>query len=185
MKSRAAHHCSSKVHRVGVTLARLGLATGATAAFISAVMVFHGFDAVARNGGKTVDPCRLLSVTEVAKAVGASVEEPTPVDLIVPRRGLKACAYATSSKWGTVVVATQRPGRRDFASSQEDAKNAGSTVKPSYQDLRKLGDRAFSLGTRVSVLKRNTFLQVWPQYGIPDFWPIARRLAAQAIRRLP
>jgi hypothetical protein len=131
-----------------------------------------------------VDPCRLLSAAEVEAALGSPVADGEPRSPIVPEPGLAMCGYGTVTQFGEIVVATQRPGRDAFASSRARAKQSGSTMKPAYRRLNGLGDRAFSAGSGVSVLKGNTLVQVFAQYSLPDFNPIARRLAAQAVRKV-
>ena len=124
------------------------------------------------------DPCRLISKAEMAAAVGAPVEPGRQRQAIRPEPGLAMCGYPTSTRFGEIVIAVQRPGRDGFDRSRARAKRT-STV-PAYHPLEGLGDEAFAAGGGVSVLEGDTFLAVFAQYSFPDFQPIAQRLAERA-----
>jgi hypothetical protein len=115
----------------------------------------------------------------VAAALGSPVESGERRRPIRPAPGLAMCGYRTSTRFGEIVIAEQRPGRNAFDASRAEAKrNAGAVA--SYRALEGLRDQAFAFGGRVSVLKRDTFLVVFAQYSLPDFEAIAQGLADRA-----
>jgi hypothetical protein len=144
---------------------------------------FSAAGAGTRAGG-TPDPCRLLSAAEIEAAVDAWVADGQAGESKVPIPGLRLCVYATASRWGGVVVSTQRPGPKAFRTSRVKAEGISSTTRPGYRRHLGLGDDAFSVGGSVSVLQGNCRLSVFAQFPGTDFTPVALRLARDAVRAL-
>lgn len=128
------------------------------------------------------DPCRLISRAEVTAALGAPVEPGRPRRPIRPEPGLALCGYRTSTNFGEIVFALQRPGRDAFERGRTMQKRNSTSAR--YRALEGLGDEAFAAGGRVSVLEGDTFLAVFAQYSLPDFQPIAERLAERVTSQI-